>query len=216
MTPPSKPRKKRIKYVSPTYTIIADSQNAKRYSAIIMEDTNPPNALPTIEDEGLSSPLPEMIRIFNVSRKKHSIDRPGAPGGSWVIHPCSGEEEYGCGPVFPLIARMAHADAREGVKVVTYQGEFLAQDILNPEDPFGDAETADKRIAMANENTNLYRFGCFWSRNAKPSKAELALAHERLAHYGGRAEALKNLSIELAKIQDSFNKLFSAIKAATE
>lgn len=140
------------------------------------------------------------VRIYNLSEFEHRVERPWVHpqrlGNMIVIKACKVGEPYSEPFLIPDIVQMRTerpGSTELGVRGV--DGKFLAQDALNPDDPTGNWRTMKPIDAgkAANEGTNLYNFGLFWTVLDEPSKEELLVARERL-------EATYNHLIEEANL----------------
>jgi hypothetical protein len=127
------------------------------------------------------------VKIYNLSEFEHRIERPWVHpqrfGNLIVIPACESGQPYSKPFRIPDIVQMRTerpGSVELGVRGV--DGRFLAQDALNPDDPTGNWKTMKPIPAgqAANEGTNLYNFGLFWTIEPEPTAEELAKARERL------------------------------------
>lgn len=176
------PKEPKIKFVPVTHQVVDGSAIAIEATRWMNEQFRQPLVWPTSVEPPIDLDYSKAIYTFNVSTMTQTIVRPNAPAGHWTIHQRGPEEKFGRGPTFPVY--LAEITERRGERHIRrVSGRFIAQDILNPEQPFGDAKTADDmphRQFLRNEGTNLYEWGCFWSTNFEPTDKELALANSRL------------------------------------
>jgi hypothetical protein len=144
------------------------------------------------------------VKIFNLAGFEHRVERPWVHpqriGNMIVIKACEPGQPYSEPFVIPDIVQMRTerpGSVELGVRGV--DGRFLAQDALNPDDPQGNWKTMRPIPAgqAANEGTNLYNFGVFWTIAAEPSEEELFTARERLeATYNRLIDEANLLSLE--------------------
>jgi len=111
------------------------------------------------------------IGVFNVSKTELKIPRSWVPGGMVTL---PGREEgqlYGKPFVIPDVKNLMKPPVgNDEIVTVPTKGEFLAQDIVNCNDPYGSWETYRPLSAGSalNEGNNYYDRGIFWCKLAKP------------------------------------------------
>ena len=143
------------------------------------------------------------VRIFNVGDMEHKIERPwvafnpAARAKLILIPACQKDQPYSRPFTIADIVQQPKRHVTTG-EMDSYgvDGKFLAQDALNPEDPYGNWQTVRPMDASraTNEGTNLYRWGCFWTLNETPTAAELqAATAQRDAYYNYLVEEAKIL-----------------------
>jgi hypothetical protein len=99
--------------------------------------------------------------IFNVGPVPFSIAKGSA--GTFYIPACPEGTRYVAGPVIPPIVMDSYSIGEE-LFVHETSGDFLAQDIVDPEYQGWSA------------NTDLTKWGVFWTLNEVPTEAELVSA----------------------------------------
>jgi hypothetical protein len=185
------------------YTTVKGSRHSERLTRAKNREHN--DQFVFSGDANLTHTPQFWVGIFNVSGMEHRIDRPWVhPGkrGQLIVIPAAAQDEpFGTPFVIPDIVQMP--EERPGswqMRTFGQDGRFLAQDALNPEDPAGNWRTMREIGAglAANENTNLYRLGCFWitaktREELYPNEEEIETAHTRL-------EATYNTLIEDANL----------------
>jgi hypothetical protein len=179
---PKPPKEPKVALHPVTATIDPHSPIARQMTALKNKEFEFPLVFPSSIEPPIDLDYSKAVWTFNVSTLSQKIERPNAPGGSWIIHGRGTGEKFGRGPTFPEYFNEITVGRGER-HIRRIEGRFIAQDIINPEQPFGDIHTADPgqyRYLGRNINTNLYDWGCFWSGYPEPSKEELALAHRRL------------------------------------
>lgn len=142
------------------------------------------------------------VYIFNVSEREARIERPWvnfnpAARGKLIVVPARQEGERVSKPfrISDIVQIPIRNDANRTVQTMGQRGEFLAQDAINPEDPTGNWKTlrATQAGFSLNQDTNLYHWGLFWTKNQTPTDEEVNSAV-------GRLEANYNRLIEEAKM----------------
>lgn len=176
---PRPPRPPKIRYTEPTATIVENSPLAARMTAYMNAEHQHPLVWPTSVEPPVDLDYSKAIYTFNVSTKTQRIPRPNAPAGEWTIHGRGPDEKFGRGPTFPEYFN--EISEKHGERIIRrVDGRFIAQDLINPEQPFGSIHSAAvpgySLFVNRNENTNLYFWGCFWSNYPEPSKEELTIA----------------------------------------
>jgi hypothetical protein len=111
------------------------------------------------------------IGIFNVSRKEFAVPRPWAVNGVITIPARPEDGLYGK----PFILRDVEATQKlqpgsDEILMIPVKGAFLAQDIVNCNDPLGDWKTYKtlNPATALNEGNNYYDRGIFWVKLASP------------------------------------------------
>jgi len=123
------------------------------------------------------------VYIYNVSTMEQRISRPWAHP-ALIIPACEPDQPYSQPAVIPDIVqdRVERAGSWDiGIRGV--DGKFLAQDALHPDLLGGDWKSY-RRIpkgSAANDGTDLYSLGCWWSLNNPPTEEEVKTARDRLA-----------------------------------
>lgn len=134
------------------------------------------------------------IRIWNISDFPQRIERPWAnyvPGAGkcLTIQACEADKQYSVPYLIPDIVQVPEDVASQGrLRAEDYDGKFLAQDALNPNDPNGDWRTIRlvSEASLQSIDTNLYFWGLFWDeapandRLCEPDSEALAMAVKRL------------------------------------
>ncbi len=111
------------------------------------------------------------IGVFNVSRTEVRIARPWVVGGMVKLAPRQQDDLYGKPFVLPDIKAFAKpSPGGDEINLIRQSGEFLAQDIVNCNDPKGNWKTyrqlnPEQRTSDGN---NYYERGIFWCRIATP------------------------------------------------
>jgi hypothetical protein len=182
-----------------TATIDAGTAHAARATATMNREKN--FGFVFNGDANLRHEPKYFVKIFNLSEFEHRVERPWVHpqrfGNMIVIPACEVGKPYSNPFRIPDIVQMRTerpGSVELGVRGV--DGRFLAQDALNPDDPTGNWKTMKPIPAgqAANEGTNLYNFGLFWTIEDDPTQEELSTARQRL-------EATYNHLIEEANLR---------------
>jgi hypothetical protein len=132
------------------------------------------------------------VYLFNVSPITQYVERSwgrlialgnGVSQRGVVIEAAPEGHEYGKPYIIKDIEQIPYAivPGLPETAIRGERGEFLAQDVLNPDQPYGNAETTGTmNLANTfNEGTNLYAWGCFRTRNNPPKPEEVVAAKKR-------------------------------------
>ena len=149
------------------------------------------------------------IYLFNVSPIEHYIERSwgtlyslgnGVSRRGVRIEACPEGAEYSKPYILPDIMQESYAviPGLPEMAIRGEKGEFLAQDVLNPDQPFGNIDTiGTMNLANTfNEGTNLYAWGCFRTRNNPPKPEEIKKAR---THWEKKANSLVLQGNQLAQ-----------------
>lgn len=202
------------------YGIVRGSRNAARATAAKNREHN--DNFVFMGDANLTHIPQFWVGLFNVSDLEQRIERPWVHPrvlsavaaekiitAKYVVIPAAEDgQPYGRPFVIPDIVQMP--EERPGdwrFRTFGQDGRFLAQDVINPEDPTGNWTTVRKsnEAFATNIGTNLYRFGCFWMTAKKveeliPTEEMLETAHARLEEtYNDLVEEAKNLAMQGAE-----------------
>jgi hypothetical protein len=188
-----------------TAQISYGTQNANKQADIKNNSQN--NQFVFTGDANLAHVPAYYVAIYNVSDEEQKIERqwvsPGKRGKIMII-PARKEGERVSKPfIIPDIVQMAtdHAGSWEmGTRGV--DGRFLAQDALNPEDMRGSWRTVRPRgeAEYANEGTNLYLVGCFWTIIHRPPQPGDGPTEEEISTATARLEETYNTLIDTANV----------------
>jgi hypothetical protein len=111
------------------------------------------------------------VGIFNVSRRELVVERPWAINGTVRIEARKEDALYGK-PFVLADIELIHRPivGNDEILTVPQKGEFLAQDIVNSNDPNGSWKTykAANPATEINIGNNYYEKGIFWVRLATP------------------------------------------------
>lgn len=169
---------------------ISDSPRAHGGASSLANDKNRVDQVRLVADP-YSARIPEYwIGIFNVSKTELQIARSWVIGGLVKLRPRAEGELYG--PPFiikDVVAIPKPPMGNDEIIMVPTKGEWLAQDIVNCNDPTGSWKTYRPLNAATstNEGNNYYDRGIFWCRlaspDAEPDFDAVEFAIKRLENY---------------------------------
>jgi hypothetical protein len=111
------------------------------------------------------------VGVFNVSLKDQKVAKPWVIGGQVIIAARGKDDPYGKPFILKDVeTQMARRVGGDEMYQVPVSGTFIAQDIVNPNDPFGDWRTSVplNPATASSSGNNLYEYGVFWSKLATP------------------------------------------------
>lgn len=116
--------------------------------------------------------------MFLTFTRPQVVERPWAFAGRIIIPARKPGEKYSEPVRIPDIVQEPVPKAGSNTVYLNgVDGKFLAQDMLNPDDPAGNLISAGKLpVNQQNSGTNLYKEGCFWTLNEVPTDEELKAA----------------------------------------
>lgn len=129
------------------------------------------------------------VGIFNVSTVPMTVERGWAIGGKVVIPARKEGELYSKPYILPDMKNILSLRAgMDEVSLITMKGTFLAQDIVNTNDPNGNWKTSRPLPPnSSNEGNNYYERGLFWvtldTPQSEPDGEALEAAINRLDTY---------------------------------
>lgn len=192
--------------VEPTASILGDNtDNAIRMTRTQNRSKN--GAFIFNGDANMRHEPAYYVKIYNLSEFEHRVERPWVHpqrlGNLIVIPACEPGKQFSRPFLIPDIVQM-RTERPGSLEIGTrgVDGKFLAQDAINPDDPTGNWRTMRPIPAgqAANEGTNLYNFGIFWTILDEPGAEELSIARERLeATYNHLIEEANLLALEGAR-----------------
>lgn len=204
----------------PNATLLGtDTPNARRMTRAKMEEFNPGGIL--LNNAFLNRTPDYYVYIYNAGDISHNIPRSWAHPAV-LIPPCEAGEAYSKPFIIPdIVAEVLPQAGRHGLAVNGTDGKFLAQDAINPEQPYGDWQTYT-RISAAKAmsfGTDLYSLGVWWSLDPSPEvdSEEVVTARKRLTqtYEGliqkatelsmGGPEAMKQITAMMHRAADYFN-----------
>lgn len=111
------------------------------------------------------------VGIFNVAMKDREIIRSWPVGKKIVVKARSKDDFWGKPYILPDIKNIFDRKAGNPDMIVQpTDGIFLAQDVINPTQPFGNWRTSNDTSAAVrcDDNNNYYQWGLFWCKLATP------------------------------------------------
>ena len=187
----------------PNATIATGTPNANRMTRAKNAEMN--DNFNLVADANANRKPAYYVYIYNVSNRDITISRPWAHPAV-ILKAAPAGAEYG--PPFVLEDIKQETVDRAGsweMGTRGVRGEFLAQDLLNPDrmwtpgngDPYWMTEVPRNAAESSNEGTNMYAYGCFWETQNPPSKEAVARARERLElTYNGLVEKANMLALQ--------------------
>ena len=170
--------------------MINDSPRAQQSSAALANDKNRVDQLHLVADPHAKDVPKYWVGIFNVSKTELQIARSWVIGGIVKLRPRAEGELYGPPFIIPDIVNIPKPpSSNDEIILVPFSGEWLAQDIVNCNDPNGSWKTYRPLNAATatNEGNNYYDRGIFWCRlastDAEPDFDAVEFAIKRLENY---------------------------------
>ena len=162
-------------------TINTGSKHARRLTRAKMIEMNPEPE--QILDANIRRKPEYYVYIYNVSTLEQRIARPWAHP-ELIIPACEADQPYSQPAVIPdIVQDRVERPGSWDIGIRGVDGKFLAQDALHPDLIGGDWKSYRKipRGTAANDGTDLYALGCWWSTNNPPTQEEVKTARDRLS-----------------------------------
>jgi len=164
-----------------TAVISSDSRNARRLTRAKMNELNPEPE--QILDANIRRKPEYYVYIYNVSTMEQKIARPWAHP-ALIIPACEPDQPYSQPLVLPdIVQDRVERPGSWDIGIRGVDATFLAQDALHPDLIGGDWKSYRPipKGSAANDGTDLYAYGCWWSLNNPPTEEEVETARNRLA-----------------------------------
>lgn len=162
-----------------TATISSTERAAKQANSIMREKNG---SYSFMADANVRREIGYYIYVFSTYPEELRIERPTAHP-SYVIPGCAKDEPYSKPLMIPdIIQYPAQIAGSSEITTRGIDGRFVAQDLLNPDNPTGDWRTQRPMNAanMSNEGTNLYALGVWWTLYEKPKQDEIDAARGKM------------------------------------
>jgi hypothetical protein len=186
--------------------ISSDTRNARRLTRAKMMEMNPPPE--QILDANIRRKPEFFVYIYNVSTMEQRVARPWAHP-DLIIPACEPDQPYSQPAVIPdIVQDRVERPGSWDIGIRGVDGRFLAQDALHPDLMGGDWKSY-RRIpkgTAANDGTDLYALGCWWSTNNPPTQEEVKTARERMATTY-REEIRKATTLQMAGKADEITPM---------
>lgn len=128
------------------------------------------------------------VRIFNLLPVEWNVEKGSV--GTFRIQGCEPGADYSEPLVLPSVVTDSYFIEME-LKTHSVSGEFMAQDILHPQ--------VGKNWSFGQ---NLDELGCFWTKNEKPTEAEMITARRKMEDTGRKLLSMATKIETAGKLDD--------------
>jgi hypothetical protein len=170
--------------------MLSDSPRAQSGASSLANDKNRVDQVRLVADPYAGRTPEYYIGIFNVSKTELQIARSWVPNGTVKLRAREEGQLYGLPFILNDVVPIPKPPmGNDEIILVPTKGEFLAQDIVNCNDPYGSWKTYRPLNAATatNEGNNYYDRGIFWCRltspGAEPDFDAVEFAIKRLETY---------------------------------